>query len=384
MTRKLLLLVIAAIAVALMMPGTAPAKTFKIGVTQIVSHPALDADQKGFEQALKDAGLDVKYDYQNAQGDMSNAQAIARKFKGDDLDLVHCIATPTSQAIVKVITKTPVVYSSVTDPVDAGLVKTMDAAGGNVTGVSDAWPYERQVKLHHEMVPTAKKWGTIYNAGDANSAMRRVERQARLLLQRYGILIKEWYRREQGLLNWHPLFQVLKRLEWQGEIRRGYFVSGLSGVQFALPEALDLLDRVNRTSASGDGDPIVISSLDPALPFGGAIDWGLNDSRANPLKVMRSASNHLVLVDGEIVMVAEKFFQRLSILKETSQNTWKLLTNRLQKYLKMPSHLKPTNRIEIHRINNLAAATSPLANHLLKAGFEKDGSRLVLWPSAAG
>jgi putative ABC transport system substrate-binding protein len=185
MTRKLLLLVIAAIAVALMMPGTAPAKTFKIGVTQIVSHPALDADQKGFEQALKDAGLDVKYDYQNAQGDMSNAQAIARKFKGDDLDLVHCIATPTSQAIVKVITKTPVVYSSVTDPVDAGLVKTMDAAGGNVTGVSDAWPYERQVKLHHEMVPTAKKWGTIYNAGDANSVMSIT--WARAAMKKFGL-----------------------------------------------------------------------------------------------------------------------------------------------------------------------------------------------------
>ena len=185
MTKKLLWLAVAALTVVLVMPGTAPAKTFKIGVTQIVSHPALDADQKGFEQALKDAGLDVKYDYQNAQGDMSNAQAIARKFKGDDLDLVHCIATPTSQAIVKVITKTPVVYSSVTDPVDAGLVKTMDAAGGNVTGVSDAWPYERQVKLHHEMVPTAKKWGTIYNAGDANSAMSIT--WARAAMKKFGL-----------------------------------------------------------------------------------------------------------------------------------------------------------------------------------------------------
>jgi len=185
MTKKLLWLVVAAITVALVMPGGAPAKTFKIGVSQIVSHPALDADQKGFEKALKDAGLDVEYDYQNAQGDMSNAQAIARKFKSDDLDLVHSIATPTSQAIVKVITKTPVVYSSVTDPVDAGLVKTMDAAGGNVTGVSDAWPYERQVKLHHEMVPTAKKWGTIYNAGDANSVKSIT--WARAAMKKYGL-----------------------------------------------------------------------------------------------------------------------------------------------------------------------------------------------------
>ena len=185
MTNRWMWLCAAVMAVALVIPGAATAKTFRIGVTQIVSHPALDADQKGFEKALKDAGVDAKYDYQNAQGDMSNAQAIARKFKGDNLDLVHCIATPTSQAIVKVITKTPVVYSSVTDPVDAGLVKTMGPAGGNVTGVSDAWPYDRQVKLHHEMVPAAKVWGTIYNAGDANSV--KSIGWAKAAMKKYGL-----------------------------------------------------------------------------------------------------------------------------------------------------------------------------------------------------
>ena len=185
MTKTLKLLCVAVMVVALMVPGAAMAKTFKIGVSVIVSHPALDADQKGFEQALKDNGIKAKYDYQNAQGDMSNAQAIARKFKGDNLDLVHCIATPTSQAIVKVITRTPVVYSSVTDPVDAGLVKTMGPAGGNVTGVSDAWPYDRQVKLHHDMVPSAKKWGTIYNAGDANSAKSIT--WAKAAMKKYGL-----------------------------------------------------------------------------------------------------------------------------------------------------------------------------------------------------
>jgi putative ABC transport system substrate-binding protein len=157
MRKTLKWLGIAAMIAALAVPGAAMAKTFKIGVSVIVAHPALEADQKGFEQALKDAGIEADYDYQNAQGDMANAQSIARKFKGDNLDLIHCIATPTSQAMVKVITQTPVVYSSVTDPVDAGLVKTMDADGGNVTGVSDAWPYDRQVKLHSDMVPSAKK-----------------------------------------------------------------------------------------------------------------------------------------------------------------------------------------------------------------------------------
>ena len=185
MTKTLKWLCVAAMIAALMVPGAAMAKTFRIGVSVIVDHPALAADQKGFEQALKDNGVMATYDYQNAQGDMSNAQAIARKFKGDDLDLVHSIATPTSQAVVKVITMTPVVYSSVTDPVDAGLVKTMGPAGGNVTGVSDAWPYDRQVKLSSEMVPTAKKWGTIYNAGDANSV--KSISWAKAAMKKYGL-----------------------------------------------------------------------------------------------------------------------------------------------------------------------------------------------------
>ena len=169
MTKTLKCLCVAVMVVALMVPGAALAKTYKIGVTVIVSHPALESDQKGFEKAIADAGLEAEYDYQNAQGDMANATTIAQKFKNDDLDLVHAIATPTSQAAVKVIKNKPIVYSSVTDPVDAGLVKTMGPSGTNVTGISDAWPIERQIELYHQMLPSAKKWGTIYNAGDANS-----------------------------------------------------------------------------------------------------------------------------------------------------------------------------------------------------------------------
>lgn len=149
--------------------ASAADKVYKIGVTVIVTHPALEADQKGFEKALKEAGVKAEYDYQNAQGEMSNAQAIAQKFANDKVDLVHAIATPTAQAACKVIKDTPVVYSSVTDPVDAGLVKNMDASGTNVTGVSDAWPIDQQIELYLKIAPKAKKWGTIYNAGDANS-----------------------------------------------------------------------------------------------------------------------------------------------------------------------------------------------------------------------
>ena len=152
-------------------------KVFKIGVTQIVSHPALDADAKGFEKALAEAGfkegVNVAYDRQNAQGDMANAQTIAQKFLDAKVDLIHSIATPTSQAVVKTIKNIPIVFSSVTDPVDAGLVpKTSPSgtkSGTNVTGVSDRWPVYLQFEMYIKFVPKAKKWGTVYNAGDANS-----------------------------------------------------------------------------------------------------------------------------------------------------------------------------------------------------------------------
>jgi putative ABC transport system substrate-binding protein len=169
MIRKVHVLLVLSLMALPLIPGPSTAKVYKIGVTVIVSHPALEADQKGFEKALQDAGIQVEYDYQNAQGEMSNAQAIAQKFAADRVDLIHAIATPTAQAALKVIKDIPIVYSSVTDPVDAGLVKTMDADGGNITGVSDAWPIYRQLGLFIQIFPSAKKWGTIYNSGDANS-----------------------------------------------------------------------------------------------------------------------------------------------------------------------------------------------------------------------
>ena len=215
--------------------------------------------------------------------------------------------------------------------------------------------------------------------GKPLDAGQRAERQARLLLERYGILIKEWYRREQGLLPWYHLFQVLKRLEWRGEIRRGYFVSGLSGIQFALPAALEMLEKINKTLSSEDEAPVLLSSLDPALPYGGGMDWGLTDTDGNPVKIVRSASNHLVLVKGEVIVVCENHFERLVTLRNLSETTWQSVIQLLKDYLKIPHPLRKQNRIEIDQINHRPAAEDPVAKGLLDSGFEQDGDKLVLW-----
>ncbi len=152
-------------------------KLIKIGVIQTVSRPDLDADAKGFEKALAEAGfkegVQITYIRKNSQGKVADAQAIAQKFVDEEVDLIHSIAILTSQVVVKRIKNIPIVFSSVSNPVNAGLVpKTSPPGtktGTNVTGVSDYWPIHLQFEMSTKFVPKAKKWGTIYNVRDANS-----------------------------------------------------------------------------------------------------------------------------------------------------------------------------------------------------------------------
>lgn len=160
------------VAVGLFFGSAVSAEMIRIGEAQIVSHPALDNDSKGFAAALAEEGFvegeNITIERANAQGDQANCAMIARKFEGDQVDLVHAISTPNAQAQVKVSEKTPIVFSSVTDPVKTGIVPKLGKTGTNVTGVSDRWPIELQCRMYQEIVPHVKKWGTIYNPGDVN------------------------------------------------------------------------------------------------------------------------------------------------------------------------------------------------------------------------
>lgn len=152
-------------------------KVFRIGVTKIVSHAALDADEKGFEAGLASSGfkegVNVTYVRRNALGEIAAADVIAREFVSGQVDLIHAIATPTAQAVMRTGTRIPVVFSSVTDPVSAGIVPTNSApgqkTGTHVTGLSDLWPVRLQFETYARAAPQAKIWGTIYNPKEANS-----------------------------------------------------------------------------------------------------------------------------------------------------------------------------------------------------------------------
>jgi hypothetical protein len=210
---------------------------------------------------------------------------------------------------------------------------------------------------------------------------QRAEKQARLLLQRYGLLVKEWYRYEQGLLPWYRIFQVLKRLEWQGEIRRGYFVKGLSGLQFATAEAVDLLEKMHNPNEHKERRLIALSTVDPALPFGGQVSWDLVDAAGDKLMVVRSLANHVLFFQGKPVLYSENYGTRLWQCVEFSAEWIRLLPELIKEWLRLSPLARPRRKIVISLIDGQDAVQSSLAEELLKNGFEKDGEKLVLWPS---
>ena len=176
--------VLAALLAASLSPFATAADMKSVAVTAIVDHPALDAARKGVEDELKAAGFEagkqIKYQYQSAQGNPATAAQIARKFIGDAPDVIVAIATPSAQAAVAGTRSIPVVFTAVTDPVAAKLVKSWKAGNGNVTGVSDMLKLSSQVDLISKVKPGAKRVGMVYSPGEVNSVIVAKELKAEL------------------------------------------------------------------------------------------------------------------------------------------------------------------------------------------------------------
>ncbi|WP_343313053.1 ABC transporter substrate-binding protein [Brucella sp. BE17] len=167
--RATLLALLAATSIAI----TAHAKDVTVAVTAIVEHPALDAARDGVKDALAEAGFkegeNLKFVYQSAQGNPATAAQIARQFVGEGPDVIVPISTPSAQAVVSATRDIPIVFTAVSDPLGAQLVKDMEKPGGNVTGLSDMSPVVEHIKLIKEIMPDIKKLGYLYNSGETNS-----------------------------------------------------------------------------------------------------------------------------------------------------------------------------------------------------------------------
>ncbi len=160
--------------------------TILIGVSKLLSHAALDAVEVGMQDYLATTDLKVRYDFQNAQGDISTAASIAQQFESEKADIVLGIATPSAQALANVFADIPVIFAAVTDPQSAGLVADNynPDPSSNVCGVSDMNPVESQISLLAELTG-AKTIGNVYTSGEQNGIV--LMEQAKAACDKLGL-----------------------------------------------------------------------------------------------------------------------------------------------------------------------------------------------------
>ena len=147
-----------------------PPNKVLIGISQMVSHPALDAIVKGVQDELAALKINAEYDLQNANGNINAAASIANKFQSEKVAVAVGVATPTAQALVKNLKGIPIVFTGITDPVKAGLVTSLEKGEKSVTGYSNMTPVKQQIQLLLK-VKKVKRLGHVYTGAEVNAVV---------------------------------------------------------------------------------------------------------------------------------------------------------------------------------------------------------------------
>jgi ATP-dependent Lhr-like helicase len=180
-------------------------------------------------------------------------------------------------------------------------------------------------------------------------------------LARYGIVSREIWRRERPAIGWRAIYRELKRLEFRGDVRRGYFVRGLSGAQFALPEAVELL-RASETAQ--ESEPVVMTALDPANVFSLPMP---QDPARDPFVKPRSRGALLVTIDGVVVLMAERRGERVVTRSDTSDADITRAAAALVEHLLARS----TRDLTVETLDGVPASGSARLDAFRAAGFRR-------------
>jgi ATP-dependent Lhr-like helicase len=192
---------------------------------------------------------------------------------------------------------------------------------------------------------------------------------AELLLERYGIVTRELVLAEGVAGGFSAIYPELSQLETLGIARRGYFVEGLGGAQFALPGAVERL----RGLPDADAAPLVLSAVDPAQPYGAALPWpaARRDGSRRPARV---AGAYVVLSGGDPVLYLERSGRGLQTLVAEEDPRLEVALRALVEHVRSGRG----RRIRLEKVDGSSAMSSPLAPLLVTLGFQEGPRRLTL------
>ena len=217
-----------------------------------------------------------------------------------------------------------------------------------------------------------------------SGAVERRRALAELLLERYGIVTREQVLAEGIRGGFAVLYDTFCNLETLGICRRGYFIEGMGGAQFALPGAVERL-RAAPVPADGEARTLVIAAADPAQPYGAALPWpkrdrpgegGHNPSR--PARPARVAGAHVVLVQDEPVLYVERGGRGLATLADARGERDGDPIREALAALAQAVRGGRVGRLALERIDGEPAISSSLAEDLVGLGFQPSPRRLTL------
>ncbi|MFN4260487.1 MAG: DEAD/DEAH box helicase [Gemmataceae bacterium] len=201
---------------------------------------------------------------------------------------------------------------------------------------------------------------------------------ASVLLRRYGVVARELALLDPWLPPWRVLYEVLSRMELAGEVRRGYFVEGLSGVQFALPEAAQQLSDLT-LPATAAAPLVLLHSLDPANLYGAGAPFPLDVSTEDPRPLTRRAGNWLVLRAGRPLLIIEQQGKRLTSLPGVQRDELAAAVACLPLILDYDQSLAARRKLTVATWNNQPVITSVGRELLEAAGFVRDYQGMTLY-----
>ena len=202
--------------------------------------------------------------------------------------------------------------------------------------------------------------------------------QASLLLERYGVVAREMAQLDPWLLPWRALYEVLCRWELAGEVRRGYFVEGLSGAQFALPEAVQQLSTL-ATSDGHDEPVLLLHSCDPANLYGSGAPLGWGTDLTEPPTMARRPGNWLAVKGGKIILLMEQNGKRLTPWPTATVRDVQAALQTLSELLKTPAGQDWKGKITVEEWQGQPVMTTQGKEFLEAAGFVRDYQAMTLY-----
>ena len=211
------------------------------------------------------------------------------------------------------------------------------------------------------------------------SATARATALATQLLDRYGVVTRDAVAAEEVAGGFSAVYAVLKAMEESGRCRRGYFVEGLGGAQFALPGAVDRLRAVRETGLDAEAAvPLVVAATDPANPYGAALPWPESSDSVRH-RPRRAAGAQVVLADGRLVLYVERGGRSLLSFVEEPEILATAATA-----LAARVTAGRIGALQLQRVDGDAPMAQPVLDHLRAAGFADHPRGLVLRPARAG